>query len=230
MSNDCRDGKRAERPGDVNRSVQIQKTMSARDAVLSNRDLTRQIIGHSAATLLQTSHSQRDPECGRLYELWTRSGCPRAPADALEQQCLAAQGGLTSRLCRGVWHLRWRDGESFTDVDGARVARGLAQELTSPEKSLVLTLGSTTLQCVRSESTGHYVITVTVSGWRRRGPRCLPSPAQLVVLLDSVCTATGSVPLPCPPGGSAPSPVNVPRRITAEVRWGGAVELTATRQ
>ena len=210
--------------------------MSAQAAVLSNHDLSRAIVGHhpGAVTLYQASHEQRSDRCARLLEIWARYGCPLTPAPGLEAECLASQGGLLSRFCRGVWNLSWRDGHTQPDLDGEAVTRMLANELArSVEKSVKVSMGlSTVLTVLRVEKTASYAIVVTTDGgWRKKGTPCRPTADQVERLLHAICTETGVIALPCPRrGGSAPTSIHVPRRFSIELRWNGIVELRAIRR
>lgn len=206
--------------------------MSAQ-AVLSNHDLSRAIVGHhpGAVTLFQASHEQRGDPCARLLETWAREGCPLIPT-GLEAECLASQGGRLSRFCQGVWSLSWRDGHTQLDLDGESVARMLANELTrSVEKSVKVSMGATVLTVRRVEVTGSYAIVVTTDGgWRKKGAPCRPTADQVKRLLHAICTETGVIALPCPRrGGSAPTSIHVPRRFSIELRWNNLIELTAAR-
>eukprot|EP00966_Prymnesium_polylepis_P163451 3778097-Prymnesium_polylepis.1 len=206
--------------------------MSASTEVFGNRDVSRAIVGHHsrAGKLLVTSHEHYDDPCRALLMRWALEGCPRPPATQLQRECLSSIGGLGSRFCRGTWELKYRDGRSTSDVDGASVAQTLANELNTVEKSVVAKLGSTTLQIYRQEKTARYTITATVNGWRRKGARCQPTAAQVAELIRSICTQTGPEALPCPEGGATPLSVAVPRMMSLELKWGGVVELTASRR
>lgn len=200
--------------------------------VLSNRDLTRAILGHhsKAVKLLATSREQREDECRPLFVQWAQQGCPPMPSTALEAQCLAALGGASSELCRGTWELKWRGGRVTREVDSRHVADVLATELRTVEKSVLVTLGTTQLRLHRQETSARYILVATVEGWRRKKGGAMCRPAQLTSLLLRICSQTGAVTLPCSRLTQAPISVVVPRHITLESRWNGVTELTCTRR
>ena len=206
----------------------------SRQHVLSNSDLTRQIIASASrpVELLQTSRSIREglQPCSELYEQWHLSGCPSHPSGA-EVACLNAIGGIHSQWCQGTFDVHVDDKLS-TNVGAMSVANRVAKYLEQPS-SVAITIGAgPTVVKIQHEPQSTPTLTVIEDGWRRRGVPC--SLPQAAALLQQLLTRTGAIDLPCPAGTSTPGSVNMTRRIVVTVTVAeharNQVVLTATRK
>ena len=143
--------------------------MSARDAVLSNADISRLILSQATrpVRLLQTSRAIRSSEpCAELYEIWSNSGCPQHPVGA-EIGCLNGLGGADSAFCQGVFDLD-ADGMHSTGVSATSVVRRIIKLLQSPPTGTLVILfgmGPTTLKL---QMDARPIIVVTQDGWRKK--------------------------------------------------------------
>jgi hypothetical protein len=204
--------------------------------VLSNSDLTRQIIASASrpVEILQTSRSIREglQPCSELYEQWHRSGCPSHPSGA-EVACLNAIGGIHSQWCQGMFDVyAVADMKLTTNVGARSVASRIAQYLERPSRVAITIGAGPTVVKIQHEPQSTPTLTVLEDGWRRRGAPCtLP---QAAALLEQLLTRTGAIDLPCPAGTSAPRSVNMTRRIVVTVTVAeharNQVVLTATRK
>ena len=204
----------------------------ATEAVLSNRDLVRNLIAQSTdgSHLLTASKTIRDAQqpCTTHYERWAEDGCPAQPESDAERDCLRSLGGLDAAFCQGTFDYTSLDnGWPTTHTSQpssfvvATVLDLIAEKPTGVDHlttKIVLILGTTTVR-LQMSSSGN-IITATNQGWRRRGTRCRPSDEQVRSLLQTILTRTGTIKLPCPDGSQASGEVQVPRSIHIRVaRW-----------
>ena len=186
--------------------------MSA-DAVLSNKDLVRQLLSHSSAAvgILGTSKEIRESEvCTDLYERWARVGCPDRALGTREKRCLDAVEG--SAFCVG----RWRVGNS--ELSPAALTKRLQTLIMDPPTTtlrILLTLGSTRI-VIWLRPNWNELITI-VNGWRRKGIPCTPPTQQVKQLLQTIITTVGEVTLPCPKRSRALTSVVVPRDVELSI-------------
>lgn len=202
------------------------------EAVLSNRDLVRNLIAQSTEGphLLATNKAIRDAQqpCTTHYEQWAEVGCPTQPESDVERDCLQSLGGLDTTFCQGTFDYTSLDNgwpTTHTSQPSSSVAAAVLDLVAEKPTGvghlvtkIVLILGTTTvrLQVGRSGNT----LTTSNQGWRRRGNRCRPSDEQMRSLLQTILTRTGTIKLPCQEGSQASGEVQVPRSIHIRVaRW-----------
>ena len=143
---------------------------TAKDAVLTNSDISRIIVSQAArpVKLLQASKQIRHSEpCADLFHIWSHGGCPQHPSPA-ELECLNGIGGLGSAFCQGVYEVQ-ADGQHRTGVSATSVALRVARLIERPPGDVVIIvgLGPTVLKLqlvVRSRPR----IFLTEDGWRAR--------------------------------------------------------------
>jgi hypothetical protein len=191
--------------------------------VLSNSDLTRQIIASASrpVELLQTSKSIRTAQapCAELYEQWSNSGCPQHPT-GVEATCLnGLDGGVDSVFCQGVFTLVV-EGKRSTGVGATSVVHRLTTLIQSPQPGtlvIVVGMGPTILK-LQADAQSRPILVVTEDGWRKKGSNCTVSRQQAVQVLTELLTRTGTVTLPCPARTSAPSSIHVTRKLQVTAR------------
>ena len=204
----------------------------ATEAVLSNRDLVRNLIAQSTegSHLLTANKVIRDAQqpCTTHYERWAEVGCPAQPESDAERDCLQSLGGLDTAFCQGTFdYTRLDDGwpRTYTSQPSGVVASTVLDLIAAKPigvdhliTKIVLILGTTTVR-LQISSSGN-ILTTSNQGWRRRGTRCRPSDEQVRSVLQTILTRTGTIKLPCQEGSQASGEAQVPRSIHIRVaRW-----------
>ena len=208
-------------------SESATEKMAARDAVLTNPDIARQIISRAARPvgLLSSSKSIRtSDECASLFEVWDREGCPEGTSNLspLQTTCLASMGGRESEFCEGVFNMTDGGSPARSSVRATVVANrvgSLLHDTAVSGKTVIVefVFGVYAITLQRSSDDGQLLV-VTEGGWRRRGSPCRPSIDETTNLINQLLRSTGRVQLPCPAGSAVPPGyLHVPRAMRVRV-------------